>query len=88
MSLRDLFFKRQEAASLRPATRLSEAQALAIASQALAGETALSVIEVVATASGVRWRIGMVNMGPTAQATIDDATGRVIEVRTWGANER
>jgi len=71
-------------APARPPCRMSEAQARAIASSALGGETALIVHDVVATEHGVEWRIGTATMGTGEVAHISDATGAVLRIEPWG----
>ena len=68
----------------RPPCRLSEAQARAIASRALRGETALIVHDVIATDAGVEWRIGTATMGTGEAAHISDAAGAVLRIEQWG----
>ena len=68
----------------RPPCRLSEAQARAIASRALRGETALITHDIVATDAGVEWRIGTATMGTGEVAHISDATGAVLRIERWG----
>jgi hypothetical protein len=63
---------------------MSEAQARAIASKALGGETALIVHDVIATDAGVEWRIGTATMGTGEVAHISDATGAVLRIEQWG----
>jgi hypothetical protein len=71
-------------APVRPPCRLSEAQARAIASSALGGETALIVHDVIATEDDVEWRIGTATMGTGEVAHISDATGTVLRIEQWG----
>lgn len=61
----------------RPATRLDEAQARAIAAEAL-GETALVVHEVTSDAGGTFWRIGTATLDVQSSVVVDDATGVVV----------
>jgi len=68
----------------RPPCRLSEAQARAIASHALGGETALFVHDVIVTEAGVEWRIGTATIGSGEIAHISDATGAVLRIEQWG----
>jgi hypothetical protein len=69
--------------SVRPPTRLTEDEALAIASKALGGATGLVVFDVVATTHGVEWRIVTPVLGDSDEVFIDDATGAVLRVKLY-----
>lgn len=79
--LRDLIGWRRP--SVRPPTRLTEEEALAIASKALGGETRLVVFDVVATNHGIEWRIRTPVLGDSDEVFIDDATGAVLRVELY-----
>lgn len=68
---------------IRPSTRLTEEEAIAIASKALGGESGLAPLDVVMTARGVEWRIGTPVMGDSEEVVIDDATGAVLRVELY-----
>jgi len=72
----------------RPATRLSEREALEIAREALARDVPLFVKEVkrrsVGPADGPEWVICTATIGSGHTVRIDDATGAVREVARWG----
>ncbi len=72
----------------RPATRLSEAEALGIGRKALASDMPLFVKHVKRRTDGpadrVEWVIGTATIGSGHTVRIDDATGTVLEVAPWG----
>jgi len=83
------FLKSIFGGSSRPATRLSEAEAMEIARKALArDDIPLFVKEVKrradGTADGLEWVIGTATIGSGYTVRIDDATGAVLEVARWG----
>ena len=69
---------------VRPLSRLTEDEARAIASKALDGELSLMVHDVVVAEHGVEWRIGTATKSSGQIAFIEDATGTVLRVETWG----
>jgi hypothetical protein len=69
--------------SVRPPTRLTEEEAVAIASKALGGETGLALLDVVVTNHGVEWRIWTPTRGDSEEVYIDDATGAVLRVESY-----
>jgi uncharacterized membrane protein YkoI len=69
--------------SVRPPTRLTVEEALAIAAKALGGETGLAVLDVVVANNGVEWRIGVPVLGDSEEVFIDDATGAVRRVKLY-----
>ena len=68
---------------VRPATRLTVEEALAIAAKALGGETGLAVLDVAVTNHGVEWRIGAPVLGDSEEVLVDDATGVVRSVKLY-----
>jgi uncharacterized membrane protein YkoI len=67
----------------RPRTRLTEEEAIAIASKALGGEMVLAVLGVIATAHGVEWFIVTPTLGNGQGVYIDDATGAVLRIESY-----
>jgi hypothetical protein len=72
----------------RPATRLSEAEALEIARKALRRDVSLFVKDVKRStggpADGIEWVIGTATIGSGQTVRVDDRTGAVLEVARWG----
>ena len=72
----------------RPATRLNEAEALDIARKALAREMPLLVADVKprsdGAANGLEWVISTATVGSGHTVRIDDTTGTVLEIASWG----
>lgn len=68
----------------RPQTRLSEAEALAIAKGALGPDVGLRVGDVVPTPAGMEWHIATVAIGSGEIVVVSDSTGDIIERRRWG----
>ena len=82
--LKDLIgWPRPSVSPVRPPTRLTEEQAVAIASKALGGETGLALLDVAVTNHGVEWRIGTATLGDSEEVFIDDATGAVLRVESY-----
>jgi hypothetical protein len=71
-------------ARARPPCRLTEAQALDIARDAVAGASPLYVHDIVQTDAGVEWLIGTATVGSGTSIRISDANGEVLERRPWG----
>jgi hypothetical protein len=69
--------------SVLPATRLTEKEAVAIASKALGGATGLAVLDVLVTSHGVEWRIGTPTLGDSEEVFVDDATGAVLRTKLY-----
>jgi hypothetical protein len=67
----------------RPPTRLTEEEAIAIATKALGGDTVLAVLDVVVTNDGVQWHIVTPTLGSGTEVYIDDATGAVLRVEPY-----
>ena len=68
----------------RPPCRLTDAEALALAREALGGRMPLFVSGVSAAADGVVWTVGTATIGSGCWVSIDDATDTVLECRRWG----
>ena len=72
----------------RPATRLSEAEALQIARKALQRDVPLFVSNVKRRSDGpantIEWVFGTATVGSGQTVRIDDASGKVLEVAPWG----
>jgi hypothetical protein len=68
----------------RPPCRLSDAEALAIATGVLGNRATLFVRGVRTTPAGIVWDIGTATVGSGSEVAIDDATGALLERRTWG----
>jgi hypothetical protein len=82
--LKDLIgWPRPSVRPVRPQTRLTEEEALAVATKALGSETGLAVLDVVVTNRGVEWRIGTPVLGDSEEVFIDDATGGVLRVKLY-----
>ena len=82
--LKDLIsWPRPSVRPARPPTRLTEEEAVAIATKALGGGTGLAVLDVVVTNHGVDWRIGTPTLGDSDEVFIDDATGAVLRVKLY-----
>jgi hypothetical protein len=69
------------------ATRLTEREALAIAREAAAGDPlceqlAMTLVE--ERAEGLVWIVGSAGVGFWLQVTIDDTSGRVLEIKHGG----
>jgi hypothetical protein len=75
-------------ASSRPETRLREAEALEIARNALQRDVPLFVSAVKrradGAADGIEWVIGTATVGSGQTVRVDDASGAVLEVASWG----
>jgi hypothetical protein len=73
---------------VRPATRLSEAEALEIAGKVLSCDMTLFVRDVKRRSDGqtdgAEWVIGTATIGSGRTVRIDDASGAVLEVARWG----
>jgi hypothetical protein len=66
----------------RPPTRLTEDEAIAIASKALGDKTVLAVLDVVVTNRGVAWHIVTPTPETGEDVYVDDATGAVRRVES------
>ncbi len=71
----------------RPATRLTEADALGLARKALpagASGAGLIVTGVQRNGPSLRWIVSTATVGSGTTMSVDDATGQVTEVTAWG----
>jgi hypothetical protein len=68
---------------VRPPTRLTDEEAVAIASKALGGQTELIVFAVFGTSHGIEWHVGTPTMGESEDVFIDDATGAVLRIKLF-----
>jgi hypothetical protein len=72
----------------KPATRLREGEVLEIARKALQRDVPLFVSKVKPRLDGqadtIEWVIGTVTVGSGQTVRIDDASGEVLEVASWG----
>jgi hypothetical protein len=80
--LRRLFGR--ASAPTRPPSRLTEAQAVAIAREVVGSTNPLYVQDVVQTDTGIEWLIGTATVGRGVTIRISDASGKVLESRSWG----
>jgi hypothetical protein len=64
--------------------RLSEAEALDIARDAIGGSMPIAVTTVITTPEGIEWHIGTATIGSGMRVRIDDATGAVLDRTKWG----
>lgn len=68
----------------RPPCRLSEAEVLDIAAQAIGARQPMRVLDAVQIGDRVEWHIGTATVGSGTMVRIDDATGQIVERRRWG----
>jgi hypothetical protein len=67
-----------------PVCRLTNAQALEIASSSVSSDTPLHVFRIEQTSDGIEWQIGTMTIGSGLSIRVDDRTGTIIECRPWG----
>jgi hypothetical protein len=73
----------------RPPTRLTAEEARAIANAAMTGEWSgfagqMGVVQVERRDDTLLWHVRSTTIGSGVSATIDDATGALLERRRWG----
>jgi hypothetical protein len=78
------FLFRPRAAVTAPVCRLSEAEALQIATSKIGDGKTLVVRNVMRVDGRTEWQVGTATVGRGTIVRIDDATGDVIETEVWG----